>query len=36
MGPELHDALVTVRRSEAERYAEVPAEELVAMTRELW
>ena len=34
--PELHDALVTVRRSEAERYAEVPAEELVAMTRELW
>ncbi|MGK8505147.1 glutamine synthetase [Nocardia asiatica] len=33
MGAELHDALLTVRRAEAERYAEASAEELVALTR---
>ncbi|MGQ4596535.1 glutamine synthetase [Nocardia sp. R6R-6] len=33
MGPELHDSLVTVRRAEAERYADASAEELIALTR---
>lgn len=33
MGVELHDALLTVRRAEAERYAAASAEELVALTR---
>ncbi|PXX60212.1 glutamine synthetase [Nocardia tenerifensis] len=33
MGPELHDALLTVRRAEAERYAGALPEELVALTR---
>ncbi|MFI2473220.1 glutamine synthetase [Nocardia xishanensis] len=34
MGPELHDALVTVRRAESERYRGARPEELVAFT--LW
>ncbi|WP_431949508.1 glutamine synthetase [Nocardia lijiangensis] len=34
MGPELHDALLTVRRAEAERYRVATPEELVAHT--LW
>ncbi|MBF6300646.1 glutamine synthetase [Nocardia amamiensis] len=33
MGAELHDALLTVRRAEAERYADASAEEIVALTR---
>ncbi|MET7767343.1 glutamine synthetase family protein [Nocardia sp. NPDC005366] len=33
MGPELHDALLTVRRAEAERYREATALELVELTR---
>jgi glutamine synthetase len=33
MGAELHDALLTVRRAEAQRYAAASAEELVASTR---
>ncbi|MEU2038063.1 glutamine synthetase family protein [Nocardia niwae] len=33
MGAELHDALLTVRRAEARRYADASAEELVALTR---
>lgn len=33
MGIELHDALLTVRRAEAERYTAASADELVAMTR---
>ncbi|MFG3618182.1 glutamine synthetase [Nocardia sp. NPDC047654] len=33
MGAELHDALLTVRRAENERYAAASAEELVALTR---
>ncbi|MFI5779045.1 glutamine synthetase [Nocardia sp. NPDC051570] len=33
MGPELHDALVTVRRAEADRYGGAGAAELVELTR---
>jgi glutamine synthetase len=33
MGAELHDALLTVRRAEAERYRATSAEELVELTR---
>ncbi|WP_159928111.1 MULTISPECIES: glutamine synthetase family protein [Nocardia] len=33
MGAELHDALLTVRRAEAERYAAASPEELAALTR---
>lgn len=33
MGPELHDALLTVRRAEAERYREADPLELVELTR---
>ncbi len=33
MGPELHDALLTVRRAEAGRYRDSSPEELVALTR---
>lgn len=33
MGPELHDALLTVRRAEAARYSDTSPEELVALTR---
>ncbi|MEU7216715.1 glutamine synthetase family protein [Nocardia iowensis] len=33
MGPELHDALLTVRRAEATRYSDTSPEELVALTR---
>ncbi|GAA4831419.1 type I glutamate--ammonia ligase [Saccharopolyspora rosea] len=33
MGPELHDAVLTVRRAEAERFAGATPEELVALTR---
>lgn len=33
MGPELHDALITVRRAEADRYRDTSPEELVALTR---
>ncbi|QIS10249.1 glutamine synthetase family protein [Nocardia arthritidis] len=33
MGPELHDALLTVRRAEAERYAQTDPLELVELTR---
>ncbi|WP_029899779.1 glutamine synthetase family protein [Nocardia brasiliensis] len=33
MGPELHDALLTVRRAEAARYRDTSPEELVALTR---
>lgn len=33
MGPELHDAIVTVRRAEGERYAESSPAELVELTR---
>ncbi|MEV0294062.1 glutamine synthetase family protein [Nocardia sp. NPDC050710] len=33
MGPELHDALLTVRRAEAEHYREASPEELVEVTR---
>lgn len=36
MGPELHDALVTVRRAEAERFADTEPAELVALTRWRW
>ncbi|MFI6998907.1 glutamine synthetase [Nocardia sp. NPDC050175] len=33
MGPELHDALLTVRRAEADRYQSTSPEALVALTR---
>ncbi|WP_378738673.1 glutamine synthetase [Nocardia brasiliensis] len=33
MGPELHDALLTVRRAEAGRYSDTSPEKLVALTR---
>ncbi|GDY30539.1 glutamine synthetase [Gandjariella thermophila] len=36
MGPELHDALVTVRRAEGERFAGTAPAELVALTRWRW
>src|SRR5437764_350396 len=36
MGPELHDALVTVRRAESERFADADPAELVALTRWHW
>ncbi|MER5388244.1 glutamine synthetase family protein [Saccharopolyspora sp. NPDC002686] len=36
MGPEMHDAMLTVRRAEAERFADADPEELVAATRWRW
>lgn len=33
MGPEVHDAVVTVRRDEGERYADIDPKELVELTR---
>ena len=36
MGEVLHDAVVTVRRAEAARFADVDATELAALTRWLW
>ncbi|GAA2361852.1 gamma-glutamylpolyamine synthetase GlnA3 [Saccharopolyspora halophila] len=36
LGPELHDAVCTVRRGEAARYAEATPEELSAATRWVW
>ncbi|MDA3648487.1 glutamine synthetase family protein [Saccharopolyspora indica] len=36
MGPELHDAMLTVRRAEAERYADADPAEIAAATRWRW
>ncbi|SEF75372.1 L-glutamine synthetase [Saccharopolyspora kobensis] len=36
MGPELHDAMLTVRRAEAERYADAAPDEIVAATCWRW
>ncbi|MFC7340019.1 glutamine synthetase [Saccharopolyspora griseoalba] len=36
LGPELHDAICTVRRGEAERCREATAEEVAAATRWIW
>jgi glutamine synthetase len=36
MGKELHDAICTVRRAEAERFADAEPEELAALTRWRW
>ncbi|MFB9569659.1 glutamine synthetase, partial [Saccharopolyspora hordei] len=36
MGPELHDAVLTVRRAEAERFADAEPAEIAAATRWRW
>lgn len=36
LGPELHDAILTVRRAEASRCADLPAADLAATTRWRW
>jgi glutamine synthetase len=36
LGPELHDAILTVRRSESSRCADLPAPDLAATTRWRW
>jgi glutamine synthetase len=36
LGPELHDAILTVRRAEADRCAALPAADLAAVTRWRW